>query len=94
MWSSAAVAHLLQGSMYCAFREALLRTSVVTSGNLSYCCLSICSNQSGHSPLIALKTCLMVWLFVFLALSVEYDVIITNRNYGQNSENKTQVVIN
>ena len=51
MWSSAAVAHLLQGSTCCVFRDALLHTSVVTSGYLSSCCLSISSNQSGPSPL-------------------------------------------
>ncbi len=51
VWSSAAVVHLLQGSMCCAFRDGLLHTLVVTSGYLSYCCLSIISNQSAHSPL-------------------------------------------
>ncbi len=51
MWSSAAEAHLLQGSMCCAFRDGILHTLVVTSGYLSYCCLSIISNQSAHSPL-------------------------------------------
>ncbi len=51
MWSSAAVAHLLQGSTSCAFREGIMHTLVVTSGYLSYCCLSIISNQSAHSPL-------------------------------------------
>ncbi len=51
MWSSAAVAHLLQGSTCCAFRDGILHTLVVTSGYLSYCCLSIISNQSAHSPL-------------------------------------------
>ncbi len=50
MWSSAAVAHLLQGSMCCVFRDGILHTLVVTSGYLSYC-LSIISNQSVHSPL-------------------------------------------
>ncbi len=51
MWSSAAVAHLLQGLLCCAFRDGILHTLVVTSGYLSYCCLSIISNQSAHSPL-------------------------------------------
>ncbi len=46
MRSSAAVAHLLQGSMCCAFRDGILHTLVVTSGYLSYCCVSIISNQS------------------------------------------------
>ncbi len=47
MWSSAAVAHLLQGSTCCVFRDGILHMLVVTS----YCCLSIISNQSAHSPL-------------------------------------------
>ncbi len=51
VWSSATVAHLLQGSMCCAFRDGILHTLVVTSGYLSYYCLSIISNQSAHSPL-------------------------------------------
>ncbi len=51
VWSSAAVAHLLQGSTCCAFRDGVLYNLVVTSGYLSYCCLSIISNQSVHSPL-------------------------------------------
>ncbi len=51
MWSSAAVAHLLQGLACCAFRDGILHTLVVTSGYLSYCYLSIISNQSAHSPL-------------------------------------------
>ncbi len=49
MWSSAAVAHLLQGSTCCVFRDGVLHTLVVTSDYLSY--LSIISNQSAHSPL-------------------------------------------
>ncbi len=51
MWSSAAGAHLLQGSTCCVFRDGILHTLVVTSGYLSYCCLSIISNQSAHPPL-------------------------------------------
>ncbi len=51
VWSSAAVAHLLQGSTCCVFRDGILHTLVVTSVYLSYCCLSIISNQSTHSPL-------------------------------------------
>ncbi len=51
MWFSAAGAHLLQGLTCCAFRDGILHTLVVTSGYLSYCCLSIISNQSAHSPL-------------------------------------------
>ncbi len=34
MWSSAAGAHLLQGSTCCAFRDGTLHTLVVTSGYL------------------------------------------------------------
>ncbi len=37
MWSSAAGAHLLQGSMCCVFRDGVLQILVVTSGYLSYC---------------------------------------------------------
>ncbi len=51
MWSSAAGAHLFQGSTCCVFRDDILQILVVTSGYLSYCCLSIISNQSAHSPL-------------------------------------------
>ncbi len=48
MWSSAAGAHLLQGSTCCAFRDGILHTLV---SYLSYCCLSIISYQSANSPL-------------------------------------------
>ncbi len=41
MWSSAAVAHLLQGSTRCAFRDGIQHTLVVTNGYLSDCFLSI-----------------------------------------------------
>ncbi len=51
MWSSAAVAHPLQCSTCCVFRDGILHTLVVTSGYLSYCCLSIISDQSAYSPL-------------------------------------------
>ncbi len=51
VWSSAAGAHLLQDSTCCVFRDDILHDLVVTSGYLSYCCLSIISNQSVHSPL-------------------------------------------
>ncbi len=51
MWSSAAGAHLLQGSTCCVFRDGILHTLVVMRDYLSYCCLSIISNQSNHSPL-------------------------------------------
>ncbi len=55
MWSSAAGAHLLQGSTCCAFRDGILHTLVVTSGCLCYCCLSIISKQSAHSPLTSTR---------------------------------------
>ncbi len=45
VWSSAAVVHLLQGSTCCVFRDGILHILVVTSGYLSYCCLSIISNS-------------------------------------------------
>ncbi len=51
MWSSAAGAHMLQGSTCCVFRDGILHTLVLTSGYLSFCCLSIISNQSAHSHL-------------------------------------------
>ncbi len=41
MCSSAAGAHLLQGLTCCVFRDGVQHTLVVTSGYLSYCCLSI-----------------------------------------------------
>ena len=54
-WSSAVIAHLPQGSRYYAFREVfLLTTVVVNSDYLSYCSLSVSSNQSIHSPLTSL----------------------------------------
>ncbi len=64
MWSSAAVAHLLQGLTCCAFRDGILYTLVVTSGYLSYYCLSIISNQSTHSHLTSdiNKACLSTQL--------------------------------
>ncbi len=55
VWSSATVAHLLQGSTCCVFRDDILYSLVVTSGYLSYCCLSIISNQSAHSPLTSTR---------------------------------------
>ncbi len=51
MWSSAAVVNLLQGLMCCTFRDGILHILVVTS----YCCLSIISNQSAHSPLTSTR---------------------------------------
>lgn len=39
----------IKGSTWCAFRDAFLHTMVLTSGYLSYHCLSICLSQSAHS---------------------------------------------
>ncbi len=55
VWSSAAVAHLLQGSTCCVFRDGILHTLFGTSGCLSYCFLSIISNQSAHYPLTSTR---------------------------------------
>ncbi len=52
MWSSAAVDNMLQGSTCCVFRDGILHTLVVTSCYLSYCCLSIFSNQSAYTKYI------------------------------------------
>ncbi|XDV24477.1 hypothetical protein PO909_028631 [Leuciscus waleckii] len=49
--SSAVVAHPPQGCACCGFTNALLHTSVVTSGYFSQSCSSISLNQSAHSPL-------------------------------------------
>ncbi len=43
------------GFMCCVFRDDILQTLVVTSGYLSYYCLSIISNQSVHSPLTSTR---------------------------------------
>ncbi len=51
MWSTAAVNHPFQGLACWVFKDGILHTLVVTSGYLNYCCLSIISNQSVHSPL-------------------------------------------
>ncbi len=50
-WCGFLLLDLLQGSMCCMFRDGILQILVVTSGYLSYCCLSIISNQSLHCPL-------------------------------------------
>ncbi len=46
---------LLLGSTCCVFRDGILQILVVTSGYLSYCCISIISNQSVHSPLTSTR---------------------------------------
>ncbi len=59
------VAHLLQGSMCCVFRDGILQILVVTRGYLSYCCLSIISNQSVYSPLTSDIICRSLDIFSF-----------------------------
>ena len=49
-WSSAAVAAPLQGLTCCVFRDALLHTTVLMQGYLSYCHLPVSLNQSEPSP--------------------------------------------
>ncbi len=83
VWSSAAVVHLLQGSTCCVFRDGILHTLVVTSGYLSYCCLSIISNQSVHSPLtsdinkVFSSTQLLTGYFLFFrSFSVNLEMVV------------------
>ncbi len=67
MWSSAAVAHLLQGSTCCAFRDGILHTLVVMSGYLSYYCLSIISNQAPNiDKAFFFHTTAAHWIFSLL----------------------------
>ncbi len=70
MWSSAAVAHLLQGSMCCVFGDGIMHTLVGTSGYLSNCCLSIIPNQSAHSPLINKAFSLTLYFLCFEPFSI------------------------
>lgn len=51
VWSSAAVVYLGQGLMCFVLTGALLHILVVIIGYLSYCCLPINWNHSGHCPL-------------------------------------------
>lgn len=44
-------AHLLQGLMYCTFRDALLYRLVVTRSYMSFCTFPISSKDTSHSPL-------------------------------------------
>lgn len=75
MWPSAAVDHLVQVSM-CAFRDAYLNTSVVTGDYINYCCLSICSNQSDHSPLASgINKAFAMKFSVFAMCCVCYSVL-------------------
>ncbi len=71
VWSSAAVAPSASG-FRCVVRSEMvfLHTLVVTSGYSSYCCLSIISNQSAHSPLTINKAFSSIitaahWIFLF-----------------------------
>ncbi len=57
-------------SMCCVFRDGILHILVVTSGYLSYCYLSIISNQSAHSSLTSTRhfrpqNCLSLDIFSF-----------------------------
>lgn len=56
MWSSAAVAHPLQGLMCCAFRDVVLHVTVQLCGYFSYCRLPVSLNQSGRSSVTSLIT--------------------------------------
>lgn len=56
MFSSAAVAHPLQGLMWCAFRDVLLHVTVQLWGYFSYCRLPVSLNQSGRSSVTSLIT--------------------------------------
>lgn len=58
MRSAAAVAHLILGSTYCVFRDALLYALVLTCGDLSYCFLPIGLKQPISSPLTPPGYCL------------------------------------
>lgn len=51
VWSSAAAFHLLQSSIWRAFRDALLLTLVLKSSYSSYCYLPIGLKPSGNSHL-------------------------------------------
>lgn len=46
---SDAVAHLLQGSVCCTFKDVLLYSSIIKSTYLISCCFSISLNLSDHS---------------------------------------------
>ncbi len=66
VWSSAAVAHLLQGSTCCVFRDGILHTLVVMSGSLNYCCLSISDSLPfllWHQQGLFVHTTAAHWIF-------------------------------
>lgn len=50
VWFSSVVAHLLEGPVCCAIRNALHYTFIVKCGYLSTCSLSIICNHAGHYP--------------------------------------------
>ncbi len=82
MWSSAAVAQLLQGLMCCAFRDGILYTLV---GYLSYCCLFIISNQSAHSLLTSTRhfcphNCRSMDIFCFSDHSLQTLEMVVHEN--------------
>ncbi len=71
VWSSAAGAHLFQGSTCCAFRDCILHTMVVTSGYFSYWLLPfyhlypVCpfSSDLWHQQDIFVHTTASHWIF-------------------------------
>ena len=54
MWSLAVVVKRCQGSMCWSFWDAFLLNTLVESGYLSFCNISVSSNQFDHSPLSSL----------------------------------------
>ncbi len=70
MWSSAAGAHLVQGSTCCVFRDGVLHTLVVTSGDLSYCCLSIIFSSDINKALSSTQLPLTGYFLFFRPFSV------------------------
>lgn len=65
-------AHLLQGLMYCTFRDALLYRLVVTRSYMSFCTFPISSKDTSHSlltsgikKLVLLKVLLFQIIFCY-----------------------------
>ncbi len=86
MCSSAAEAHLLPGSTYCALRYNILHTLVVTSNYLSYCCLSIISNHSaGYLCYQAIEQVYLLKWPVSIYIYI-YIYIYTYSGYGKYSD--------
>ncbi len=68
------------GSMLSCSLHQILHTLVATSGYLSYCCLSIISNQSAHSPLTSTRhfsphNCHSLDILSFSDQTLEMDVL-------------------